>query len=85
MYEIELLAACKDEEVSVDNERHGAYTEALLAVWADGAFKGTLRQLQRAASRAILAPQTPVFNRYGARDAEFDQSPAFRVVRYPSS
>ena len=42
-----LISGCQDNQTSMDGDRNGAFTEALLRVWADGAFTGRLSPIPR--------------------------------------
>lgn len=54
-----LISGCQDNQSSFDGEHNGAFTEALLAVWAAGKFKGNYTQLH-AKTRSRLPPyQSP--------------------------
>ncbi len=54
-----LISGCQDNQSSYDGEHNGAFTEALLAVWSAGKFKGNYTQLH-AKTRARLPPyQSP--------------------------
>ncbi|SPF78741.1 hypothetical protein ALP8811_02672 [Aliiroseovarius pelagivivens] len=47
------LGACKDTQFAMDGPRNGAFTGALLKVWADGAFKGDYRSFRAAIDEEI--------------------------------
>lgn len=54
-----LISGCQDNQSSYDGEHNGAFTEALLAVWNGGKFKGGYTQLH-AKTRSRLPPyQSP--------------------------
>lgn len=54
------LGACKDTQYAMDGPRNGAFTGALLTVWADGAFKGDYRTFRVAIDAEINSDsQTP--------------------------
>lgn len=59
--EVLLLSGCQDNEVSLDGDRNGAFTEALLATWDGGRFKGDLRAFHKAIKDAMLPTQMPNF------------------------
>jgi hypothetical protein len=75
------LSACRDDQTALDGETNGAFTEALLAVYAGG-FAGSYRQfynaiLARVASQGLA--QVPQFSRDGAHSARFLQEDPFTV------
>ncbi len=54
-----LVSGCQDNQFSMDGEHNGAFTEQLLAVWAKGAFTGTLAQLHAQVRARMPASQSP--------------------------
>ncbi|MGD9751785.1 MAG: caspase family protein [Acidimicrobiia bacterium] len=82
---VALLSGCQDNQVSYDGARHGAFTEALLAVWSDGAFTGQLGDLRKKIV-GVLERKQPLGQRqkpnlyvYGGPDDAFDQGSALRL------
>jgi metacaspase-1 len=54
-----LISGCQDNQTSMDGDRNGAFTEALLRVWADGSFTGDYRQFHAAIRGRLPASQSP--------------------------
>ncbi|HEX6318006.1 MAG TPA: caspase family protein [Burkholderiales bacterium] len=67
-----LISGCQDNQTSMDGERNGAFTEQLLQVWNNGAFKGSYALFHAAIKSRLPATQTPNF---------FVLGPAGRFVR----
>ena len=67
-----LISGCQDNQTSMDGERNGAFTEALLNIWNGGGFRGNYAQLHAAIKARLPATQTPNF---------FVLGPAARFVR----
>ena len=54
-----LISGCQDNQTSMDGDRNGAFTEALLGVWADGTFPGDYRRFHAAVRGRLPASQSP--------------------------
>lgn len=54
-----LVSGCQDNQSSFDGEHNGAFTEALLAVWNQGKFKGNYTQMHARTRARLPAVQTP--------------------------
>ena len=67
-----LISGCQDNQTSMDGERNGAFTEALLNVWSNGAFPGNYAQFHASIKARLPATQTPNF---------FVLGPSARFVR----
>jgi hypothetical protein len=73
-----LISGCQDNQTSMDGANNGAFTEQLLAVWNNGAFKGSYASLH-ARFRARMPPtQSPNLFALGPAGALLAQRP-FRV------
>ncbi|MFD4318236.1 caspase domain-containing protein [Streptomyces sp. NPDC058548] len=71
-----LVSACQDNQEASDGDVNGAFTEALLQVWDDGAFRGGYRDFHRAIQRRLPPTQSPNLHLTGTPDQEFvDQRP----------
>lgn len=73
-----LLTACQDNEVAYDGPGNGAFTAALLAVWASGRFDGTYREFV-SAIRARLCAQTPGYLSAGRGVGGWEASRPFTI------
>ena len=54
-----LISGCQDNQTSMDGDRNGAFTGALLEVWADGAFPGDYRRFHAMIRNRLPASQSP--------------------------
>lgn len=67
------LSACKDDEKAADGPQHGAFTKALLEVWANGNFAGNYNQLMaKVGLKFIGTDQTPQLTRIGNPDMSLE-------------
>lgn len=66
-----LLAACEDLQTAHDGERHGLFTEALLATWNEGAFASGHDAFLTAIKTRVGAAQTPTLFSVGAVEPAF--------------
>jgi hypothetical protein len=73
-----LLAACQDTEVAYDGPGNGAFTNALLTVWAAGTFDGTYRDFV-SAIRARLVAQSPMILVSGRGASGWEASRPFTI------
>ena len=54
-----LISGCQDNQTSMDGEHNGAFTEKLLKVWNDGAFKGNYDSFHTRIRAALPDSQSP--------------------------
>lgn len=74
-----LVSGCQDNQLSYDGAFNGAFTGSLLAVWANGAFRGSYRDLT-VRTRARLAPtQSPNYLAIGAANPGFVDGQALAI------
>jgi hypothetical protein len=73
-----LISGCQDNQTSLDGERNGAFTEQVLQVWANGAFKGSYALFHGAIKARLPATQTPNFFVLG-RAGRFVRQAPFRL------
>ncbi len=66
-----LISGCQDNQTSMDGSHNGAFTEQLLQVWNNGAYRGNYAKLHAAIKARMPAEQTPNF---------FTLGPAARFV-----
>ena len=61
-----LISGCQDNQTSRDGDHNGAFTEQLLKVWGEGAFKGNYAKFHAAIRARMPADQSPNFFTLGA-------------------
>lgn len=70
-----LISGCQDNQTSLDGDHNGAFTEQLLRVWNNGAFKGNYALFHAAIKRLMPATQTPNLFVLGAAGRFMKQVP----------
>ena len=68
-----LISGCQDNQLSLDGERNGLFTQQLLAVWNDGKWKGSYPKFHKAIAARMPPSQSPNYNPVGAHDKPFEQ------------
>ena len=68
-----LISGCQDNQLSLDGNRNGLFTQTLLRVWDDGNWEGGHRRFWRAIGAEMPPTQSPNFFRTGARDRAFQR------------
>jgi hypothetical protein len=68
-----LISGCQDNQLSLDGERNGLFTQTLLGVWGEGAFEGTYRQFSNAIGAKMPPTQSPNLFKTGAPDRAFSR------------
>ena len=74
-----LLAACEDCEKALDGDPHGHFTDALLATWNGGAFKGSLLDFHAQIYERLRVQQRPTYMKLGAPMPRFDLGDPFTI------
>ena len=54
-----LVSGCQDNQVSMDGDKNGAFTEQLLKTWADGTYKGNYAKFHAAIKGNMHPAQSP--------------------------
>ena len=73
-----LISGCQDNQESMDGEQNGAFTEQLLQVWNNGAYKGTYAKFHAAIRARMPDSQSP--NLFALGDtAKFVRAQPFSV------
>ena len=70
-----LISGCQDNQTSLDGDHNGAFTEQLLRVWSNGAFKGNYGTFHARIKAAMPATQTPNLFTLGRTGAFLAQTP----------
>jgi hypothetical protein len=70
-----LISGCQDNQTSMDGDHNGAFTEQLLKVWNQGAFKGSYSQFHVRIRAGMPAVQTPNLFTLGSAGVFLAQEP----------
>jgi lysophospholipase L1-like esterase len=80
---VRLISGCQDDQVSLDGDVNGRFTQELLEVWKNGGFKGNYKQFHAAIRKGIAKDgpqaQTPNHMVIGSHDGAFDDQKPFTV------
>jgi hypothetical protein len=68
-----LISGCQDNQLSLDGDVNGLFTQTLLGVWSEGGFEGTYRQFWQAIGAKMPPTQSPNFFKTGATDRSFSR------------
>jgi metacaspase-1 len=66
-----LISGCQDNQLSLDGDRNGLFTQTLLGVWDEGKWEGGHRRFWKAIGAKMPPTQSPNFFRTGVRDPKF--------------
>jgi hypothetical protein len=68
-----LISGCQDNQLSLDGDRNGLFTQTLLGVWDDGGWEGSHRKFWKAIGAKMPPTQSPNFFRAGVPDRAFQR------------
>ncbi|MBI2924500.1 MAG: caspase family protein [Verrucomicrobia bacterium] len=74
-----LISGCQDNQLSLDGDRNGLFTETLKKVWRKGKFAGGYRVFRRAIAQRMPPTQSPNFFRAGKVSKAFELQKPFTV------
>ena len=74
-----LISGCQDNQLSMDGNRNGLFTEKLRKVWRGGKFTGTHKQFRNKIAALMPASQTPNYFKVGAANAAFEAQKPFTL------
>jgi metacaspase-1 len=74
-----LISGCQDNQLSMDGNVNGFFTQALLEVWQKGKFKGTYRQFRREIQILMPPYQSPHFYMVGTPNPDFENQTPFTI------
>jgi metacaspase-1 len=66
-----LISGCQDNQLSLDGDRNGLFTQTLLGVWQDGKWSGSHRKFWKEIGAKMPPTQSPNYFHVGARDPTF--------------
>ena len=68
-----LISGCQDNQLSLDGDKNGLFTQQLLSVWDDGKWSGPYPKFHKAVGAKMPPTQSPNYNPVGAKDAAFEK------------
>jgi metacaspase-1 len=74
-----LISGCQDNQLSLDGDKNGLFTQQLLSVWNNGRWKGSYRRFQQAIAAKMPPTQSPNFFKVGASDSDFERQTPLTV------
>lgn len=73
------IHGCQDNQLSVDGDFNGLFTEQLLKVWKNGVFKGDFKTFYELIVRHMPLYQTLNFFRMGIINKKFEAQKPFTI------
>jgi len=74
-----LISGCQDNQLSLDGDRNGLFTQQLLAVWDGGAWKGGYDPFHKAIGAKMPPTQSPNYFKAGVLSPEFEAQRPFTI------
>lgn len=68
-----LISGCQDNQLSLDGDRNGLFTQQVLAVWGDGKWVGSHPTFHKSVAAKMPPTQSPNYNPVGAQNGPFEQ------------
>jgi hypothetical protein len=74
-----LISGCQDNQFSLDGPVNGLFTGALLSVWNEGKYSGSIRSFYKRIVRNMPYYQCPNLFKVGTRTTEFERRRPFDI------
>ena len=74
-----LISGCQDNQLSMDGDRNGLFTQQVLAVWDDGKFRGSHRRFYKAVGAKMPPTQSPNYNPVGTKNGRFERQNPLKI------
>lgn len=74
-----LISGCQDNQLSMDGNTNGFFTQTLLQVWQSGKFNGSYRQFRREIGNLMPPYQSPHFYTVGTPNPDFENQTPFTI------
>jgi hypothetical protein len=68
-----LISGCQDNQLSLDGDRNGLFTQTLLGVWDDGSWEGGYSRFWKAIAAKMPPTQSPNYFRVGVPNRAFQR------------
>jgi hypothetical protein len=75
-----LISGCQDNQLSMDGDVNGLFTQNLLQVWNSGAFQGDYPGFHSEITAKMPGSQTPNYYKAGTDSAEFEAGRPFDIL-----
>ena len=76
---VKLIAACKDNQTSLDGAKNGLFTEKLLKVWNNGSFTGDYNKFYKEIAKLLPEKHKPNYLNIGKQNSCFDKQKPFAI------
>jgi len=80
-----LISGCQDNQLSMDGDANGLFTQNLLQVWSSGSFQGDYPGFHSQITAKMPGSQTPNYYKVGTGDAEFEAGKPFEIIASASA
>jgi metacaspase-1 len=74
-----LISGCMDNQLSMDGDKNGAFTEMLKTVWGGGRFRGNYRKFRDTIVSRMPNTQTPNYYFIGETNPAFEAQTPFKI------
>ena len=74
-----LISGCQDNQLSLDGDRNGLFTQQVLATWDDGGWIGSHPRFHQAVGAKMPPTQSPNYNPVGAQDGAFEEQTPLEI------
>ena len=74
-----LLSGCQDNQLSLDGDRNGLFTQKLRSVWDGGAWTGGYAPFHEAIGAKMPPTQSPNYFRAGVLNQAFEAQTPFTI------
>jgi hypothetical protein len=74
-----LISGCMDNQLSMDGDKNGAFTEMLKKIWARGRFRGNYRKFRDTIVSRMPNTQTPNYYFVGQANPAFEAQTPFKI------
>ena len=74
-----LISGCQDNQLSLDGDRNGLFTQQLLRVWDGGNWVGGYAPFHKAVGARMPPTQSPNYFRTGATNPQFEAQTPFTI------
>ena len=75
-----LMSACQDNQVAMEGNKNGLFTEALIRVWNNGRFEGGYHHFRTEIAGFMPPTQSPKYTIVGHRERAFEHQRPFSIV-----